>query len=370
MNLLPNLIFSFSGEQIPLFEIDLFWRKLDFNTASINYENFDVDTEFEKLKKSLDENPIQVKRSYLEKFFQVIKGNSPKKPPVVQTKTRGRPTLKQQEQRRDEAARKSFSTPTEQSGSDWSFEYPRHSSYIPSQEELLRPSTSQPVRPSASIRPSTLKQYSPQFPLIELTPESEILIRRFGDQIPSVFHPYISKIKDVKPDGHCGFRAVAVGLGLKQSEYMTIRRHLLRSLRYNIPFWENFFDPENVGHLNSLHDRINFQGVGPASEANWMSMPETGFLIADTWGAIVHTIDIRGSDTIFPLRGGPDYVDDEPHPVVAVVFVDGNHFIHVELSGSYPMPPPNPSWIRHRSDIATAWYRENEMYSAKTYSLA
>ena len=85
----------FSGKEIRLFEIDLFWRKLDFKAAKINCENVDVDAEFEKLKATIDLTPPQVKKSYLEKFAQIIKGKSPKKPPVVQNKTRGRPTLKQ-----------------------------------------------------------------------------------------------------------------------------------------------------------------------------------------------------------------------------------------------------------------------------------
>ena len=71
-----------------------------------------------------------------------------------------------------------------------------------------------------------------------------------------------------------------------------------------------------------------------------MAMPEARFLIAQRWGVIVHTFDIRGCDTIFPLLGGPEDAE-EPHQVVAVVFVNGNHFIHVELRGSYPMPPSN-----------------------------
>lgn len=353
------------GDQIRLFDVDLFWRKLDFKAAKINCENIDVDAEFEKLKATIDQTPPQVKKSYLEKFAQIIKGNSPKKPPVVQKKTRGRPTLKQQEQRREEDARKSLSMPAEQSWSDWSFEYPRHSSYIPSQEYLVRPSNSPPVQPSTSrprrpstpqpLRPSTSQPDLPHFPLIEPSPKSEILIRRFGHQIPSVFHPYISRIKDVKPDGHCGFRSVAVGLGFKQSNHMSIRKQLLLELRLNRHFWDKFYDPENIGNFSRLYDTIKFEGVGQASEENWMPMPETGFIIAERWGVIVHTFDARGSDTIFPLRGGPDDAE-EPHPVVAVVFVNGDHYIHVELKGSYPMPPPNPYWISQRSDRAAAWY--------------
>ena len=48
---------SFSSQEIRLFAIDVFWRKLDFKPAKINYENIDVDAEFEKLKKTINLTP-------------------------------------------------------------------------------------------------------------------------------------------------------------------------------------------------------------------------------------------------------------------------------------------------------------------------
>jgi hypothetical protein len=170
-----------------------------------------------------------------------------------------------------------------------------------------------------------------------------------------VFYPYISKIKDVKPDGHCGFRAVAVGLGQKQSKYLSIRRQLLMEMRMNKDIWRRVFDSEKPGLYDELYRRIEFQGVGRADPKNYMQMPETGFLIAQRFGAIVHTFDIHGSDTIFPLLGGPDEAE-EPHLVVAVVFVDDGHFLHVNLEGSYPMPPPNLLWTLNRTEGAAGWY--------------
>ena len=263
---------------IRLLDIDVFWRTLDFTAVKCfeKEQELDVDAEFENLKATISETPYQVKKSFFQKFTQIIKGTSPKKPPVVQTRTRGRPTLKQQESRKEEAARKSSYTPS-QEDSEYSFDYPRHSSYIPSQEDLVRPSTSQ--------------QYIPGFPLLQSTEETKLLIRKYGDQIPSVFHPYISKIQDVRPYGHCGFRSVAVGLGLDQDKYMYIRKQLLIELRSNRNQWENLFDPDKQGHYDRLYESINFQGVGRADEPNWMQMPGVGFLIAQRWGYIPSTLE-------------------------------------------------------------------------------
>ncbi|XP_021975317.1 uncharacterized protein LOC110870444 [Helianthus annuus] len=162
-----------------------------------------------------------------------------------------------------------------------------------------------------------------------LGPKSEIAIGKYGSQIPKVFLPYISKIKDVKPDGHYGFRSVAVGLAQKQGKYMSIWRQLLLEMRRNEGIWRQVFDPENVGQYDELYNRIYFGGVGREGPKNYM--------------LIVHTLHIRGSNTIFPLLGGPDDAE-EPHQVVVVVFVDSGHFIYVTLEGSYPMPPTNLIW--------------------------
>ncbi|KAM0005873.1 hypothetical protein Hdeb2414_s0194g00829171 [Helianthus debilis subsp. tardiflorus] len=168
----------------------------------------------------------------------------------------------------------------------------------------------------------------------------------------------------------CGFRSVAVGLGLKQNSYLKIREQLLKELRMHESLWRQVFDPENVGHYDALVKRIDFQGVGRAGIENYMSMPETGFLIAQRYGVIVHTFDIRGSDTIFPMLGGPNEAE-EPHMVVAIVFVDNGHFIHVELEGCYPMPPPNLLWTSNRTERAAGWhtlYRDQiDTYEMLTY---
>ncbi|PWA56003.1 hypothetical protein CTI12_AA361730 [Artemisia annua] len=46
-----------------------------------------------------------------------------------------------------------------------------------------------------------------------------------------MFHPYIYKVRDVRADGNCGFRAVAVGLNLHENAWPTVRYHLMEELR-------------------------------------------------------------------------------------------------------------------------------------------
>ncbi|KAK1410096.1 hypothetical protein QVD17_36629 [Tagetes erecta] len=182
----------------------------------------------------------------------------------------------------------------------------------------------------------------------------EGLIMRYAAQIPRLFYPYISKIKDVKPDGHCGFRATAAGLGIGQEDFLFIRNQLLLELRMNGNIWRRVFDPEDRGHYDAIYERIKFFGVGRAPVEHWMQMPEAGFLIAQRWGVIVHIIDMAGSATIFPLLGSPEGV--ETMLAVSLVFVDSSHYIMLKLEGSYPMPTVNPLWHSHRTEWAAPWY--------------
>ncbi|KAJ0870310.1 putative transcription factor FAR family [Helianthus annuus] len=152
------------GQQIRITHIDVFWKKLDFKPARNKIEDIDVDAEFEKLKKQIDPTPPQVKRSFFEKFQQILNpGNNNKKPPAVLKKTRGRPTLKTQEERRVEAARQSSYIPSEETWVDASDDLPRHSSYI-SAEDSCRGKNTKPLN------------LHPDFPNIKLSPKTDIAI--------------------------------------------------------------------------------------------------------------------------------------------------------------------------------------------------
>ena len=96
-----TIIFG-TDHKIPLDSIDVFWRKLDMKPAKTNDEDVDLDAELDVMKQHLMSQPPQVKKSMLSKIksvFNPLKSN--KKPPVVQQNTRGRPTSKVQEQRKE-----------------------------------------------------------------------------------------------------------------------------------------------------------------------------------------------------------------------------------------------------------------------------
>ncbi|XP_035840279.1 uncharacterized protein LOC118487495 [Helianthus annuus] len=199
---------------------------------------------------------------------------------------------------------------------------PRHSSYVPSQDSLI-PSTSA----------MSLKS------------------QRYKKQIPKVFHPYISRIKDVRLDGHCGFRAATVGLGFEQDYFGYIRNQLLEELTGpNKEMWKYVFDSELLGDYDQQVQRIDFTGVGMTPREHWMEMPQAALLLANRFGVIVHILDIQGCSTVFPLYD-PEHAC-APHQFVSLLFVNHSHFIHVRLEGDYPMSPPNLTWSR-RARVAS-----------------
>lgn len=326
----------FTGQQISLDSIHPFWKKLDFVPSSSASQDVDTDAELDEItawaKQTVKDSPQPVKRSLFHKLKEILKpGSNTKNPPVVVKNTRGRPTKKVQQERTEQAARVSSYTSSVQNEPEFSYDMSRHSSYVSS-----TCTTKQTGKTMTS-------SYS----------GNRELNNRYGKQIPKVFHPYISDINDVIPDGHCGFRCVSLALFDNQQRHLYIRNQLLKELVGNGSFWRHIFDPEHKGHYDNLYKRIQFSGPGSASRTNWMDMPECGFLVANLFQIIVISVDIRGSSTIFPMNLGP--VEYEEPLVAPIVYVNNGHFILLTLQGSYPMPPVDPRWTANRSDDAALW---------------
>ncbi|XP_021991962.1 uncharacterized protein LOC110888762 [Helianthus annuus] len=171
-----------------------------------------------------------------------------------------------------------------------------------------------------------------------------------GD-IPKVFHPYIKNIRNVKPDGNCGFRALVVCLGLDEHEYYEyIRQQMREELQNRYHIYADIF----VRDVNSLNHDLCFFGL-PSPEEHWMKMPEAGVLIANKFGVIVHSLSMSDSFSIFPFWSGPEEIQHHRALTIALVN-DENHYVMVELQGGYPMPTIMPYWnFRNISMSVAGW---------------
>ncbi|KAD6794570.1 hypothetical protein E3N88_05466 [Mikania micrantha] len=140
----------------------------------------------------------------------------------------------------------------------------------------------------------SLSQNEFRFPR-NMKPEGLNNVYRFGRHIIHLLQPYVINIQDVEPDGNCGFRSIAVGLGFDENHWAFIRQQLLQELDFNADCTDMCLTP---------------------TTQDLMTLPR--------------------------------------HNAVSVVHL-GIHFINVTLQGYYPMPTVNPIWKRYRNDAASDW---------------
>ncbi|XP_035832790.1 uncharacterized protein LOC118481692 [Helianthus annuus] len=280
-----------TGRIIQLDEIDVFWRKLDLLPSK--------------------EYAFKDKAVFTPK-------SSTKKPPIVQQNTRGRSTSKKVQERLDEAARLDQAARYSSYGEDSNvitaspkhrYDLPRHSSYVPSEGSRGTGSFVKSEKPKMQPNSSTSSKKKETrddkvFPLIK-GDEHLLCIKRFKNQIPSEFRSYISRIQDVTPDGHCGYRSVAVGLGFTEHAWPNIRRDLLLEIDHNKPRWKHVFETYNEGDFKRIRKSIEWHSVKGCDESHWMEMPQVGLLIAQRYNIVLHVLSIEWSSTIFPLTDAP-----------------------------------------------------------------
>ncbi|KAF5755561.1 putative MULE transposase domain, FHY3/FAR1 family [Helianthus annuus] len=362
-----------TGRIIQLDEIDVFWRKLDLLPCKLVDEEVDIVAELNNVRQHLEaQSPVQQK-SMLSKIKAVFTPkSSTKKPPIVQQNTRGRPTSKKVQERLDEAARLDQAARYSSCGEDSNvitaspkhrYDLPRHSSYVPSEGSRGTGSFVKSEKPKMQPNSSTSSKKKETrddkvFPLIK-GDEHLLCIKRFKNQIPSEFRSYISRIQDVTPDGHCGYRSVAVGLGFTEHAWPNIRRDLLLEIDHNKPRWKHVFETYNEGDFKRIRKSIEWHSVKGCDQSHWMEMSQVGLLIAQRYNIVLHVLSIEWSSTIFPLTDAP--LDPRPQ-AITLIHVHGGHFIHAKLEGDYPMPLVNPMWSAHRSIAAKRW---EEMYTPR-----
>nr|GEV88236.1 RNA-directed DNA polymerase, eukaryota [Tanacetum cinerariifolium] len=137
-------------------------------------------------------------------------------------------------------------------------------------------------------------------------------------------------LQDVKGDGNCGFRSVAVALGLFEDQWPRIRSDMVWELEANHQNYKYIFG--TTGY-KQIYKTVRFAG-------KWMEMPNTGFIIASAYNRVVISLanggNVRGCTTTFPLWSIPP--QSEPYETIVIAHVYGNHFIKAELREEYKDP--------------------------------
>ena len=147
----------------------------------------------------------------------------------------------------------------------------------------------------------------------------------FFDQFLAGYHPYIFYVVDVKADGHCGYRVVVAELGMGEESWVVVRMNLLKELsEWRQEYVELFGGDERyeylkksllVDHMSMVRmtktlsfvlcispfnfvPQLNLQ----AGTDKWMAILDMGYIIANRYNAILVSMSMIQSLTIFLLR--------------------------------------------------------------------
>nr|GEY13421.1 protein FAR-RED impaired response 1-like [Tanacetum cinerariifolium] len=294
-----QLVYMNKSYPIPLEAIDRFWRKLNLSPcASLGDDDLgcQVKVEVENFNTEFKKQSIAGKKSLLRKMKEITTPSETSlNEPATQKATGGRSSFKraladQPSQTQEPAGYNFSSMPTFVGKDNFMNQKQRRHAYI--------------------------------------------------DQFPNMLHPYIEEV-DVRADGNCEFRAVAVGLKLHENEWPVIRYDLMEELRI---YYYHYVVMFGAKECDDVKKRLNFFKNELAPIEKWMNMPEIGFLIASRYNVIFHNITTLGSMTYLSLRSiSPPWYD---HKFITLGYVNSSHYVNVLLQGDYPVPTIASQWCR------------------------
>ena len=225
----------------------------------------------------------------------------------------------------------------------------------------IQPSRIQPSRKSApqfeNKKPEEVPQkiFWPVRTASKKNPLPEANLSYYLSQLPINIQPHVKKILNPRADGHCGFRAVSFLLHQDENQWPRIRRELTHQINCRSEFYsENMLVPDVPNALK----RINFEDEDEScGQENWMSMPSTGYVLADLYQRLVFFFSATWSETILPSSCPPNN-----NPPLFLTLV-GNHYMILQLKNPslFPAPQLMRNWDSYSSPEALAW---KDRYSA------
>ncbi|XP_024039451.1 uncharacterized protein LOC112098079 [Citrus clementina] len=310
------------GRPIPLDSVHLHWRKLDLVCTS--YEKsaeLSCTPEMEMIIKRFEDSDgfgkMQIKRKLKELAdpFLTFLIELP-----VKAKTRGRPSQKLDKSTRRDPSR---------------FEYVVSAQDNHSPDIMSSSTTTK--KPKGQRKMSVSQTKAPKH-------------ASYIDSFPFGLRPYICGVRDVVADGNCGFQAVADLIGIGEDNWAQVRKVLVVELQSHFNDYKRVF--EYAGRAEEvLHSLLYFEN-NPGREY-WMTMPEIGHIIASKYNVVLLHISDVLIVTFLPLRSIP--LSRSSHKIIAIGFVNRNHFIEVFMLPASPIPPIANSWIKYHEPCAEGW---------------
>ncbi|XP_076883501.1 uncharacterized protein LOC143532298 [Bidens hawaiensis] len=125
------------------------------------------------------------------------------------------------------------------------------------------------------------------FPLV-VYPEDVAAVNRYKGLVPSWSYPYISRIIDVKPDGNCGFRAIAEGLRMGQNSWREVRVAMKNEMDRNQDWWRTRLNTEHPEFFDTTRSRLDFfETVQDAPRNRWFQLPAYGYVVAQAFNCVL-----------------------------------------------------------------------------------
>nr|GEV36374.1 hypothetical protein [Tanacetum cinerariifolium] len=150
------------------------------------------------------------------------------------------------------------------------------------------------------------------------------------------FHPHIIDFYDVRGDRNCGFRSVALGLGLSEDQWPQVHSGLVRELTAHREQYKYVFG--SLGYDN-IYKTVKTTGIASAYNRVVICLADGG--------------SVGASTICFPLWSSPP--QSQPRENIVITHVNGNPYIRVTLQEVCPLPLTHPLWLSYRSDVASRW---------------
>ncbi|XP_058775618.1 uncharacterized protein LOC131649894 [Vicia villosa] len=171
---------------------------------------------------------------------------------------------------------------------------------------------------------------------------------KYLSQFPAFYHPYIDDIFDVELDRNCGFCCISFALGWGEDACYDVQRQLHTQIQkhadlFSKLFYDTVFDVSN----SLLVKHLGLQG-----KEKWMTIPDMGYPIASKYSVVVFvSLSMLMNIIFFPfLITPPSYTSR--HTIIAVGFVNRNHWIQIKLRPDCPLPPITDRWRHNYSNNA------------------
>ncbi|XP_058742469.1 uncharacterized protein LOC131614956 [Vicia villosa] len=159
--------------------------------------------------------------------------------------------------------------------------------------------------------------------------------------------PFIDDFVDVRDDGNCGFRAIASLHGYGTDGWSMVRRDLEKEIiGPRSKLYEDLFGER----LPTVRSSLVIETLGQQPPNKWMTLPELGYVIANRYNVVLVSLG-HPSLSYFPMTSA-----HSPNAsIYCIRFVNGNHWVQVNMNEGSPFPPVTNEWKKYRTKDATSW---------------